>query len=206
MDKLKRIPKWAWFVAAGIVVGGVALRTMANKRAADDSEAGTSGTDPATGQAVGTAPPGVIVPPVIMGGGGEQATIDPIIGQLYGDLGSTFTTGFGRVLDTADRLAWDPGSIIQLLANAGGSPNPASQEPVVINVTPAAPAPMGPSVPAPAAAKCPAGFPNGNPPNCYKNCGHDECGSNKRLRRDHGHCYQDGHRQHVRNEDLGKKC
>lgn len=209
-NPLKRVPKWAWLVAGGVGVGGLALRYVQSKRDATAVEAGTTGTDPATGQPVGTAPPGVIVPPVIMGGGGDSGEGAAALGELAGVLGQ----GFSDVLATASGLAWTPAEISGLLGTtgqqwtdqvlavigaAGMAPQPASQVPtVIVQTQPTTPA--GPSVPGHA---CPSGFNQGTPPNCFKDCGHCEKRSDGKWQRNHGHCYQDGHRVHMGNDVPG---
>lgn len=209
-NPLKNVPKWAWFVAAGVGVGGIALRTLQNRRDAAAVEGGTSGTDPSTGQPLGTAPPGVIVPPVIMGGDGGGGEGSAALSDLSGVLGQ----GFSDVLATAGNLAWTPAEISGLLTtvgsnttdqlraiigSAGGAPQPASQVPTVINVTGPSSAPAAPSVPTPAAARCPTSFPLGSPPNCYKDCKHTDKDAKGKSYCNQGHCYQRGDRVHVRN-------
>lgn len=209
-NPLKNVPRWAWFVAAGVGVGGVALRTLSNKRDAAAAEAGTTGTDPATGQPMGTAPPGVIVPPVIMGGDGGGGEGAAALSDLAGVLGQ----GFADVLGTAAGLAWNPAEISGLItsvganttdqvtaifAAAGGAPQSASQVPTVINVTAPGPAPAAPSVPTTTTPKCPTSYPLGSPPNCYKDCQHNDKDAKGKAHCNQGHCYQSGNRVHVRN-------
>lgn len=212
MNPIKRVPKWAWLVAGGVGVGGVALRFIGNKRDADAAlEAGTTGTDPATGAPVGTGAPGVIVPPVIMGGGsGDDGAGSAALSDLAGVLGQ----GFSSVLDTAKGLAWTPAevaglvgtsqyalsdSLTSLIAGAGLAPSPVAQVPTVINVMPPAPAPTPAPTPAPAKGICPSGYPNGTPPNCYRDVKHCDTDSKGKKYTNWGHLYSSGKRVHVKN-------
>lgn len=197
-NALKRIPKWAWFLAAGVGVGGIALRFASARKDAQDAEAATTGTDPATGAPVGTLPPATVIPPVVIGGGGESgATSDT------NALTSTLISGFQSVLDTAGSLAWHPDQVITLLANGGGPPGMAQDQPPPVNVNvqftppPSAPAP---AVPAP---KCTGEFNQGTPPNCFKDCYHDTCEGHQKKRH-RGHCYRDGKRVATTTDVMGR--
>lgn len=208
-NPIKNVPKWAWLVAGGVGIGGIALRVLQNKRdAAASTEAGTTGTDPATGMPTGTAPPGVIVPPVILGGDDGDGAGSAAMSELAGVLGQ----GFADVLGTAAGLAWNPAEISGLLTTtganttdqlraiigaAGGAPPSASQVPTIINVTAPSAAPAAPTVPG--GGKCPSGYPNGTPPNCYKDCKHNDKDAKNKAYCNQGHCYQNGTRVHVRN-------
>lgn len=228
VDSVKRAPRWAWITVGGVAIGAVAVRLYQNRDAEEAEQQAGSGstvgdiyggsTLPTT---TGGGPPGgVVVPPIVLPPASDSGLGDAfqMLGGIFTDfsglLGTVVSGSQQNIADLINLQASNNEVWADLIASAGQSPPPVAQQPPVVTVNvpvspPATPTPPPSSAP----PSCPASFPNYNPArgpvgpaSCYKNCGHDECGSNGRIRRNHGHCYQNGSRTHVSNEPTNKKC
>ena len=117
--------------------------------------------------------PGVIVPPVVVAGGGNDEGTSALTGALVGgiqsvlDAGGNLITGlFGQNQQLIDVQANTTGSLLESLdhsydrvsqmAQAGSAPQPAMQNPtpVVADAPAPAPAPIAYPTPAPAPRRC----------------------------------------------------
>jgi hypothetical protein len=197
-------------VVGGVGVGAAAIKvwkgrdaTPADKTASD---AGTAADAyPGTGMpaTTGSSPPGVIVPPIVMGGDGASASdlgaaFAGIIGGTITDLTGFMTTAIDA--QSADTQTWigafqgNTDHWIDALAAAGQAPAPVTVTPTPVNITvaapPPAPVPAAPAPPAPAGNGCPPAFPHRSSHGCYK-CTKDSGPNNSKWT----HRYQDGHIQ-----------
>jgi hypothetical protein len=180
-DSIKRAPKWTWYTAAGLGLGGIAIRLYQNRGGRLDqpitNEVGSEVGDPSSLN-TGGAPPGIIVPPVILGG-----SPDPNIG--VGPLQELFVGGTQSLLasweslvaplvGTQSSLLMSNADTISQLAMAGGAPQSVGIP--VVSATPVPqPAPIAltprPALPAPKPVdRCTGAYPNLNETNgkCYK--------------------------------------
>jgi hypothetical protein len=194
-DAIKRAPRWTWYIAGGVGLGSIAIRLYQNRDAedaavasGDGATAGDYGTGTTTPATTGSSPPGVIVPPIIMGNdGGSASDLGAAFAGLVGGTIDDLTQLAGRSIDAqyASNQQWIGavqesntswvGSFgaanqqwIGALAQAGSAPQPVAQNPtpVVVNVAPApAPAVAAPVKGTPAA---PAGYPHKSARGWYK--------------------------------------
>lgn len=159
-DSLKHAPKWTWYTAAGLSLGAIGVRLYKNRGGIQNqpitNQAGAE-IGSVQGTTGGGTPPGVIVPPVIIGG----TNPDPNVG--VGPLQDLFVNAASNVfhaweamvgpLQTSQSsLLMGTVDTISQLALAGGAP-----QSVGIPVVSAAPIPQPAPVaiaptPAPAAA------------------------------------------------------
>lgn len=168
VQRIKTLPKWAWWTTGGVTIGAVALKVYGDRAKPDDTavagegepvgDTGPGYTQPATS---GGSPPGVIVPPIITPGNADTAS--DVAGAIAGLFGGAFTdlTGLlGSVVSgqqaNIDSLIGQHGqtndAIIDLVAGAGGAPQPVAVTPTPVIVQ--APPPAAPPVAAaPAAPK-----------------------------------------------------
>jgi hypothetical protein len=212
---LNRAPKWAWYTAGGVVLAGGAFQ-IARKRSAQVTTADGSAVDGSggAGATLGAAPspaPGIVVPPVIIPGqqvdplAGVQPLQDLYIGAVGGIISGWQDVAHGwqdvytpliaqnqSLIGTISTGFLDTNSAMLAIAQAG--PPPASSP---IN----SPVAAAPAVAAPVAAapRCPAAFPEGAPPSCYRTITPTDChcegtGRTRKCwtRRLHDHQYQDG--------------
>lgn len=222
----KRAPRWAWYVVAGVGLGGAAIQLYRRRGERTEALQGEIVEGDANGQYVGNNPspmPGIVVPPVII----PQQQTDQFAGvlplqELYigavGDIIQGWQDVAGGWREVYDPIMGQNQQLIDLLggsfqqsneailsiATAGGSPS-ATPSPVAAQ-------PQAPQVAAPAPT-CPPNFPNGTPGNCYAQCGHDEChcegsGKNRKCwtRREHAHCRQNGQRVVVSFDKIRDGC
>jgi hypothetical protein len=220
MDSVKHAPRWTWYTVAGVTLGTVGLKfwkgravPAATQTAADGSTTGDTGSGSVQPATTGSSPPGVIVPPIIMGGSSVDtgsAIVGPAFTDLAGLLGTVVTGNQANINTLIGQQGQQSSQIIDLLAGAGQPPQPISVQGPPVNVV--VQAPPAAAVSSPPSAKCPPTFPNHNPANgpvgpksCFKNCSHDECHNGKKSRAN-GHCYQDGSRQSLAYTVIGGKC
>lgn len=165
-QRIKSLPKWAWWTTGGVTIGAVALKVYGDRAKPADVAVGTDGepvgdtygnsTQPAT---TGSSPPGVIVPPIIVPANADSAS--DIAGAISGLFGESFNGLVGLVGQVVtgqqgnmDSLIYQGGqtneAIIGLIAGAGGAPEPASMVPTPVIV-------MAPPPPSPPVATAPAG-------------------------------------------------
>lgn len=181
-----RAPKWAWYAAGGIGLGGAAIQLYRQRNAKTAKLAGDTTTNPdgtpADSGAVGLNPspqPSIVVPPVII----PQNSADPLAGIL--PLQDLYLSTIGQVVSGWQDIAagWqnvyqpvighDENLIDQLagmvpnaqqiadIANAGPAPQAYTAPPAEIAPPPAAQAP--------APAPCGGQFPLWNPTRgCYR--------------------------------------
>lgn len=123
---IKRVPRWAWYVTGGLVIGTGAIRLYENRTTADegvDDYEEDPTTAAATGSTYGSA--GVIVPPVI-----APAQDDDGFG--IGTLQELYFGGVGELFGTFTTLLEGQGGqnqqLIDILAGAGSSPNPGTTQ------------------------------------------------------------------------------
>lgn len=207
LDSLKRAPKWAWWTAGGLAIGGAGIKLWRDRAKPEDAAA-----DPAsiTGEAVsvgGGAPgAGVIVPPVIIPASDDGTS--QVVG-LFAEISDAWQSVLGSALGVDDAYAAVYMPVADLLptlitqnANAGGPP-PAGN--VIVNIpqpTPApapapsapAPAPHAPSAPAP--DPCTGEYPNQSSQGCYKVVCASGHGDHAKGR---WHYYKNGRQVHVSN-------
>lgn len=172
VDSVKRAPRWAWLTAAGVGLGAGAVKLYRDR----DAEPGelVAGEVQGAPDAIGTAPspiagaPGIVVPPVIMGGGGSETPSG--FPDFLGAIGDVFAGYTGLLqLVVGGNQALLGGAIDNLgsIAQAGGPPGQAVQNPtpvvVTVPVPQAAPAPLPAPAPAPAPAPKPCCLYNGRP-------------------------------------------
>ena len=163
-DTIKRAPRWAWITVAGVGIGAGAIRLWQNRANPADSTS-TDTVAPGDSEYVGSAGspmPGIVVPPVIIGGTDQGAPGLDALQELYFSGVGTLIQGFqglyGPVAESMLSQYERSQTAIVDLAMAGGAPQRIAETPVVTAPVPAA-LPAG----------CPAGYPtpagNGG---CYK--------------------------------------
>lgn len=83
---VKRVPKWAYYVAGGVVIAGGIVYLRGGGAADDEQPLDSTGavgyTDGAGGS---TVAPGIVVPPIVTGGDGTTE-INPAIPEIFGDV------------------------------------------------------------------------------------------------------------------------
>jgi hypothetical protein len=209
---VKRAPKWAWYTAGGVAVGGIGLRLWKNRQTpADTTAADQTATDPTdpNGYSYGAGGvSGVIVPPVIVGsndGSGEASgLLSSVLGgvsDLTGLVLGSVETLIGPTQESQQGLIDNFGETLSTLAimNAGSAPT-ASQNgaPAIATPVPAAPTPAPTPViigqtQQPTTWSCPSDYPHPgpNPGSCFKDVclkSGDGHGHGKGL----WHVYRDG--------------
>jgi hypothetical protein len=180
-DSLKRAPKWTWYTAAGLGLGGIAIRLYQNRGGRLDQpitnevgeEIGGIG-----GMTSGGTPPGIIVPPVILGSQGDpNIGVGPLQELFVGgtqSLLSSWEALVAPLMSTQSALLMGNSETISQLAMAGSAPQsvgvpvvsvaPVPQPaPILLAPRPAPPPPKPPD-------RCVGAFPNLNEANgkCYK--------------------------------------
>lgn len=228
---LKRAPKWAWYTAAGVGLGGAAIKLWRDRDNDDaESEPGTV-IDSGSPLTMPGSPAGVIVPPVIIRGNDD----DPLAGvpqlqSLYLESMHDVLEGWERMVgplqDTQSSLLLDFAGGILDIAKAGGPPRdltpvvtvapPAAIEPIPVAPAPApaAPAPAAAPAPDPGPAPCPPGFPNRSARGCYRDEQRTRCECNGRTgaarrcwtSRDYLHIYDNGATVNVGEDKLRDGC
>lgn len=196
---LKKAPKWAWYVVAGIGFGGGAIMLFRAREARTAALNATVTQGDPSQSTVGVNPspiPGIVVPPVIIpqqqNDNGNALIlsaldfvttgVDQIVAGWQGvaggwqDVAGGWQQVYTPVIDQNSKLTDLLGASYQQTQNLlmqvalAGPPPSAAQTPVFAGN----PSPAELPAPAPAPA-CPPGFPGGSPPDCYADCGHDEC-------------------------------
>lgn len=129
-NSIKRAPKWTWYTATGLGLGAVAIKFYQNRGGKQDqpitNEIGSE-VGSLQGTTSGGTPPGVIVPPVILGGSGS----DPNLG--VGPLQDLFMSGaqsifgaweamVGPLQTTQSSLLMSSTDTISQIALAGAAP------------------------------------------------------------------------------------
>lgn len=169
VDSVKRAPRWAWLTAAGVGIGAGAIK-LYRDRAAPPAEVVSGEVVDGGALPVGTAAgssagyPGVVVPPVIIGGNGDDpgAASVGVLGDIFGGfaaLVAQLSGGDQGIIQTQTETIGD--ALTGLIANAGGPPGQTVQNPtpVVINLPAPQPAPVAlptAGAPRPAAPSYPA--------------------------------------------------
>jgi LysM repeat protein len=168
IERVKHLPRWSWYTAAGVSAGALALKLYKNRAAPDAVAQASSGdtvADGATGSVQpatsGGSPPGVIVPPVIMPSDG--GTAGDIAGALSGLLGGVVDNMTGLVGGVVSGEQVNQGVLLGilgsqsdiagqvLLANAGPPPVPVqvNPTPVIVQMPPPAKPPVAHPPPKP---------------------------------------------------------
>lgn len=222
---LKKAPKWAWYVVAGIGFGGGAIMLFRAREARTAALNTTVNQGDPSGAQVGVNPsptPGIVVPPVIIpqqqddtGASLVLSALDFVttgvdqivsgwqdvaggwqgVAQGWQDVYTPVIDQNSKLTDLLGQSQQKSQDLLLQLMQAGPAPS-AAQTPIFAgDPSPAAPAPALPAPPA------------------FSDCGHDEChcegtGANRNCwtRRDHGHCYPNGVRQHVSYEFIRNGC
>lgn len=197
---IKRAPKWTWYTAAGLGLGAVAIKFYQNRGGKEDqpitNEVGSE-IGSLQGTTSGGTPPGVIVPPVIIGGSNPDPNVgvgplqDLFVNAAQGVFGA-WEAMVGPLQTTQSSLLMSSTDTISQIALAGAAPQsvgtPVVSAPPIPQPAPIAIVPR----PAPAPVKvdpCVGEFPNLNEANgkCYKvGC----CSTTKGRRR--CNIYKDG--------------
>ena len=216
---VKKAPKWAWYTVGGVALGAGALRiwksrttsSSADSTTANDATPNTSDMGNLNYGTAGASPSGVIVPPVIVSGGGSSDQGGTGLADLQGTyLGGVdaLLASFQGLFDSVGGLVVDQNGSIIDLATAGSAPLPASSQPVVVATPTPVPAPSpapspvatgSSSQPTTTSAACPGSYPHHNPKNgspSKKSCFKIDC-----RKKSEWHVYQDGHEVHD-----GDKC
>lgn len=210
---VKRAPKWAWYVVGGIGLGGAAIQLF---RRRDARTAALNTGNPATGQVPLNPSPqgGVIVPPVIM-----PAQSDNMGAQLVTDAFGFVTENIGSIVQGWQGVAHGWQDVYQPVIDTNNAltqsiiDSHSRSESALLAIAQAGPPPAAVQTPTYAGAAGPAYTPAPPAPPAFADCGHDEChcegtGANRKCwtRRDHGHCYPNGTRQHVSYEFIKNGC
>lgn len=218
IESVKRAPRWAWVTAAGIGIGAGAIKLYRDR----DAEAAELTAETVSGApgAIGTAAPasagapGVVIPPVIIGGNESDPNVGvPVLQDLYVGALQDIFSGFGGLVAMMSgqqhELLMSSWGSLQSIAEAGGAPGRADQNPspVVVHVPAGQPAPVPlPAPPRPGPAPAPPQKPccvyNGHPLSWWQNASHnrrngrwrwpDGSGQFKHTRKFAGHKACDG--------------
>lgn len=129
---VKKAPRWAWYTAGGLGLGAAAIKLYQHRGGGTATD--TTNTPAADiGTTVGTTggtPPGVIVPPVILGGNAADPNVGvgPLQDLYVGAAGSLFSAWenlLGPVMGTQNQLLLGNADTISQIAMAGGPPQSA---------------------------------------------------------------------------------
>lgn len=137
---LKKAPRWAWYTAGGLGLGAAAVKLYRNRASAPTDTTNVPAADVGTTYGtMGGTPPGVIVPPVILGGNTADPNVGvgPLQGMYIGAMGdvlSGWQSLVGPFIDTQTQLLLGSENTIAQIAMAGGPPQ--SQPAPVVSAVP----------------------------------------------------------------------
>lgn len=186
-DTLRRAPRWAWYVVAGVGVGAGAIKLYADR---DKPPPDPETTDPTTevgasypaGPGSGMIVPPVVIPPAQDSGGMGLADLQSLYIGSVENLVKEWGTVYGPIAGLLPNLVLTPdnlGDVITSIANAGGTPPPVTITPTVVVSAPppAFPTPQPIAAPAPYTPPTAPVVVASAPQNCGKpwGCGPDPC-------------------------------